>query len=233
MEKLDPSDVAAPVNFVEDRLRAGFACYDGLDPQARRSLLAAEYLLTRIAEAGDLADLTRPAAFSYCYAVEIEAKNRLGARMKKFADDPATAPLIHRLLEPGRGRLSIFFERYLLRSLRSLRCEATPDNFFQTFRRMLDHGPRYRPDGLKALGIIVMSFGRFYSFRGREGEIEIYNPLRFSGLTDSDAVLAFGVDLVNLQHARNPFVHPEPGEPEPLDLLRSRALSILRTLERL
>jgi hypothetical protein len=60
--------------------------------------------------------------------------------------------------------------------------------------------------------------------------VELYNPLRLSGLTDSDAVLSFGVDLINFQHARNPFIHPELGEPEPVEAIRGRALDLLRTL---
>lgn len=230
MDRVDNPDMLSALQQAEDLLRAELPSLDRLNGQTRRSLLAAEFLHRQIEEIGPSADLTRAAGFSYSFAVENESKIRLGPRLKRFFEEPGTPGLLSRLLEPRGDRLSVYYERYLLRTLRASQCEATPENYFHTFQRMLDHGPRYRPDGLKALGIIVIAFGRFYSFTKQHEEVEMYNPLRLSGLTDSDAVLAFGVDLINLQHARNPYIHPELGEPRPTGELRDRTLALLRTL---
>lgn len=230
LNETDPSRSVQGVSEAEERLRAELPAIDVLDDSTRRCLLGAEFLHENLPVVGMEADLTRPAGFAWAFAVENEAKLRLGPRVKRFMEDPKTPPLLEALLENGGRRLSVFYERDLMRALRGYSAEVSSENFFYTFRRMREHGARYRPDGLKALGILVICFGRFTSFRKGEQEVEIYNPLRLSGLTDSEAVLAFGVDLINLQHARNPFIHPEFGEPVPVDSMRERSLSLLRML---
>jgi hypothetical protein len=211
-------------------LRGELAGYDRLEESTRRSLLAAEYLYDQIVEAGLAADLSRPSGFSYAFAVENEAKARLGARVRRFVEDAGTPALLRQMLEARGDRISIFYERYLLRALRGYEAEVTPENFFHAFTRILEHGPRYRPDGLKALGMMVIAFGRFYSFTRLDEEVEVYNPLKLSGLTDSDAALRFGVELINLQHARNPFIHPDLGDPIPTGSMRTRSIALLRAL---
>jgi hypothetical protein len=231
LEEIGNRDLASALSDAEARLRGELPVLDRLDEQTRRSLVAAEFLHDQAEETFRLADLARTAGFSYAFAVEHEVKTRLGPKIRRFAEDAGTPKVIARLLESGGGRLSIFFERDLLRSLRTVRCEATAENYFHTFQRMLELGPRYRPDGLKAVGIVVISFGRFHSFTKMGEAVEIYNPLRLSGLTDSEAVLRFGADLINLQHARNPYIHPELGEPPTRDQIREQSLSLLARMK--
>lgn len=230
MQDIEPSLAAAGLQEAETRLRDELPGYEALENSTRRSLLAAEYLYDQIVHAGLIADLSRPAGFSYAFAVENEAKSRLGPRIRRFLEEGSTPALLRQMLEARGDRLSIFYERYLIRTLRGHAAEITPENFFHALSRMLEHGPRYRPDGLKALGILIIAFGRFYSFTSLKEVVEVYNPLKLSGLTDSDAALRFGVDLINLQHARNPFIHPELGDPVPTGTMRTRSLSLLRTL---
>jgi len=230
LNQTEPSQPAEGLQEAETRLREELPAYESLDPSTRRCLLGAEFLHENLSRVEAAADLTRPAGFAWAYAVEHEAKLRLGSRIKCFVEDPETPALIEGLLESGGRRLSIHYERDILRTLRGRSVEVSAENFLHTFRCMREHGSRYRPDGLKALGILVICFGRFTSLQKGEDEIEIYNPLRLSGLSDSDAVLAFGVDLINLQHARNPFIHPELGEPVPVDAMRDRSLSLLRMM---
>lgn len=230
MNETEPSQPVEGLQEVEARLRAELPSFESLDPSTRRGLLGAEFLYDNLSSVGMEAELTRPTGFAWAYVVEHEAKLRLGGRVKRFVEDPKTPGMLEALLESGGRRLSVHYERDLLRTLRGYSVEVSAENFLHTFRRMREHGSRYRPDGLKALGILVISFGRFTSFRKGEEEVELYNPLRLSGLTDSEAVLAFGVDLINLQHARNPFIHPELGEPIPVGSLRDRSLALLRLL---
>lgn len=230
LNETEPPQPAEGLQEAEARLCADLPVFESLDPSTRRCLLGAQFLHENLSGVGMTADLTRPTGFAWAFAVEHEAKLRLGGRVKRFVEDPKTPALLAELLESGGRRLSIHYERDLLRTLRGYSVEVSAENFLHTFRRMREHGSRYRPDGLKALGILVVCFGRFTSFRKGEEEIELYNPLRLSGLTDSDAVLAFGVDLINLQHARNPFIHPELGQPVPVSSMRDRSLSLLLAL---
>jgi hypothetical protein len=231
LEEIGEPDLITALHDVESRLREELPVLEKLHDQTRRSLVAAEYLHDRVEDTFRLADLARTAGFSFAFAVEHEVKARLGPKLRRFAEDAETPKVIARLLEKNRERLSIFFERELIRSLRTLRCEATAENYFHTFQRQLELGPRYRPDGLKAVGILVIAFGRFHSFSKMGETVEIYNPLRLSGLTDSDAVLKFGADLINLQHLRNPYIHPELGEPAPTGEIRALSLSLLSRMK--
>jgi len=97
----------------------------------------------------------------------------------------------------------------------------------QTMRRMLEHQGRYKPDGLKALGIMVLSFARNYQWVKKNRTIKVHNPLALKGL-DSDAeVIRFAELLVALQHLRNPYIHPEINEREVISAIRKTAFECL------
>ena len=100
-------------------------------------------------------------------------------------------------------------------------------------QRILEHQARYKPDGLKALGIIILCFGRSYEFRRANAPVRVDNPLNLRGLDSDDEVLTFAELLTGLQHYRNPYIHPEISDMEKVSKIRQTTLQCLTYLCRL
>lgn len=218
---------------INEGLSAEIACYAALENDTRQNLRTAEFLFQQSESAKKEVDFSRSMGFAYCFAVENEAKARLRKRLHKFLSDGSTRKLIENLLEPNGRRISIFYQQYLLRALRGVDNEATIENYFHVFQRILEHGPRYKPDGLKALGIILICFGRTYSYRKAAAEVAINNPLGLAGFASPEEALKFAGLLINLQHYRNPYIHPEISEMTKLSQIRETAFACLNQICRL
>jgi CheY-like chemotaxis protein len=218
----------------EAALRADLSCYDDLAPDSREALLAAEVLRLQSAKGASLVDFSRNQGFSYCFAVENEAKARLGRRILKFLASDATYELIPALLNAHAANpsLTIYFHQHLLLLLRGRDMDITIDNIRQTVLRLYEHRNRYKPDGLKALGILIITFGRDYSLQAGKQMVRINNPLGIRGLTNSEEVIDFAQLLVSLQHYRNPYIHPEISDLEKVTKIRETTLQCLELTAR-
>ena len=207
--------------------------YEALEEDTREALRTAEYLFSH----GDVVvtnlELSRTICFSYCFAVENQTKSSLRKRLTKFLSDDSTFELIQKLQEKGSDHISMFLQQHLLQLVRERQMDFTVDNVRQTFLRMLTHRGKYRPDGLKALGIIVLVFGRTYSVKGFGGTVHIENPLGIKGLDSDDETATFAQLLVSLQHFRNPYVHPEISGQQTIARIRETALECLNMIMRL
>lgn len=223
------ADTLARLDAALEEALSGFA---SLDSETRQNLRTAEFLFRRSSGMGDV-DFDRSMGFAYCFAVENEAKTRLRKRLQKFLSDPATPGLVSGLLEKNGRNVSIFYQQHILRTLQGTETEATIENFFHTFQRVLEHRARYKPDGLKALGIVLLCFGRSYSFRDIKGTTTIDNPLGLRGFDSPDEVVRLAGLLVNLQHYRNPYIHPEISERIKLSQIRDASLACLRYILRI
>jgi hypothetical protein len=141
--------------------------------------------------------------------------------------------LIRQLLDNRTGQLDIFYHQYLLRLQQQMNFDFTIDNVRQVFQRILEHESRYKPDGLKALGIMIVCFGRDYSLKGLKGNVKVANPLSLKSFNTDDEVLRFAYLLVSLQHYRNPYIHPEISEMEKVSKIRATAVECLREIARI
>ena len=130
------------------------------------------------------------------------------------------------------GNLDLFFHQYILLLQQRFPFEFTTENVKQTLSRIQQFEQCYKPDGLKALGIVILCFGRNYQFKRSDKTVEVSNPLALKGLDDGET-LDFARQLVLLQHYRNPYIHPEISEMEKLSKLRQTAFSCLRFICRL
>lgn len=205
----DGGDPARAASGVEADLTALLPAFASLDAETRSNLVTAELLYRRQEERAGGADFARSVSFSYCFAVENEIKLRLRRPLGRLLSAKSTRPLIEReMLEGGGTKLSMFYQQHLLRVLRELQAEVTLDNFRHVLNRIVAQGPAWRPDGLKAVGIALLCFGRDYTFRRMRDEVRIGNPLGLNGL-DSDHAARLAALLINLQHDRNPYIHPE------------------------
>ncbi len=224
---------------IERDMRSELPNYENFHPDSRESLRTAELFyrlqITQPEEILTSGAFSRNIGFSYCFSVENEAKLRLKKRLSRFLGTPQTFSLINQMLDPKTGHVDIFYHQYLLRlqSLGGKEYNFTIDNVKQTFQRVLEHGSRYKPDGLKALGIIILCFGRRYSYKKMNQPIEVNNPLGMKGIETNEDVIKFADLLISLQHYRNPYIHPEISEMEKVSKLRSTALECLEFICRL
>ena len=83
---------------VDKTLVESIAIYNELEHHSREALRTAEFLYQHGEAIGAAVDFSRSIGFSYCFAVENEAKHRLRKRLQKFFGEPATGGIIHSLL---------------------------------------------------------------------------------------------------------------------------------------
>jgi len=223
------------VEAAEKRLAAAVPAYATFDEHTRKELRTAEYFFQR--QGGDApagaADFSRNIGFSYCFAVENEAKARLRKRLQKFLSQRDTVKLIQKLVDPRTGQLDLFYHQHLARLQHLQTFDFTIDNVRQVFQRITEHESRYKPDGLKALGIVILCFGRSYEAKTLRGNVLIANPLNLKGFDKDDEVIHFAQLLVALQHYRNPYIHPEISEMEKISKIRETAFECLNQIARL
>lgn len=224
---------------IEADLGREFTDFENFHPDSRDSLLTAEFFYRFQSSEGATGTTTdafsRNIGFSYSFAVENEAKYRLKKKLARFLASPQTYDLIRQMLDPRTGHLDIFYHQYLLRLQTSIGkdYDFTIDNVKQTFQRILEHEIRYKPDGLKALGIVIICFGRSYSYKKMNQPIEVNNPLGMKGVESNDDVMKFADLLISLQHFRNPYIHPEINVMEKISNLRETAFNCLKFICRL
>ncbi len=226
---------ARDLELAEARLQEELAGFASCEEATRKELLTAEYFYAQ--QGGDkpegAADFSRNIGFSYCFAVENEAKNRMRKRIHKFLSQRDTVKLIRKLIDPKTGQLDLFYHQHLARIQQLQPFDFTIDNVRQVFQRILEHESRYKPDGLKALGILILCFARTYEVKTLRGNVLVANPLNLKGFDDQDSVIAFSQLLVALQHFRNPYIHPEISEMEKISKIRETAFDCLNRIVKL
>jgi CheY-like chemotaxis protein len=234
-EQMESTAGVAPktLQAVEDILRGEMASYDTFSDDSKESLRIAEFLYDQQSGTPGSIDFSRNIGFSYCFAVENEAKQRMTRRLQKFLAAEGTYSLIMEMMENNNQSLSIFYHQYLLLLMRNQEMDFTIDNVKQTFRRILEHQSRYKPDGLKALGIVILAFGRTYSFAKQTKQVKVNNPLSMKGIEADGDVIRFAELLVSLQHFRNPYIHPEISDMEKLSKIRATTFECLNMASRL
>jgi CheY-like chemotaxis protein len=218
---------------IVDLLREDLPELDKLAAESFESLRTAEFLYRQQATLGGDIDFSRNIGFSYCFAVENEAKAVLRRKLARFLESKSTYKLIQQLYDTKQRSVDIFYHQYLLQLQHQRRLEVTTDNVRQTFARILEHQARYKPDGLKALGIMILCFGRTYEFRRGGQMMKIDNPLNIKGLDSDEEVLTFAELLTGLQHYRNPYIHPEISDMQKVSKIRDTSLQCLRLICRL
>ena len=219
----------------DSRLEGLIPGFSSFSADSRKELRTAEYFFQR--QGGDKvqgeADFSRNIGFSFCFAVENEAKGRLRKRLHKFLSNNESVRLIRKLIDNRTGQLDLFYHQHLARLQQQVAFDFTIDNVRQVFQRILEHESRYKPDGLKALGIMVLCFVREYSVKTLRETIQFRNPMNLRGFDSEEEIIRFAHLLVSLQHYRNPYIHPEISEMEKISKIRETAIECLREISRL
>lgn len=217
---------------VQDKLTQAIEGFKHLNEDTKEAIQTAEYLY----QCGDVfskdLDLSRTICFSYCFSVENQAKTSLKKKLSKFLSDNANFDLIHQMQEKKSDHINMFLQQHLLQVMRDHEMDITIDNVRQTFQRILTHRVKYRPDGLKALGVIILLFGREYSIKTFDGTLTVENPLGMKGLEEEE-VIRFAQQLITLQHSRNPYVHPEIDGQQTISAIRDTAFECMNLISRL
>ncbi|MBI1389416.1 MAG: response regulator [bacterium] len=196
-----------------------------MDEETRTMLGLAESL-QQSANASSVS-VARNIGFSYSFAVENEVKQRLGRKVNRLLTTNNVSKLADQLYDSALRNLDMFFNQYLIRAVQQKNMELNSDITRQVLERIIKHGEKYKPDGLKALGVIIYCWGRNHEFANRKGKVIIKNPLGLKGL-DDDGVTELSSELIRLQHLRNPFIHPEFSEREKTESVRAAALRCLQ-----
>ncbi|MGC9327756.1 MAG: hypothetical protein ACP5I1_08990, partial [Candidatus Hinthialibacter sp.] len=140
--------------------------------------------------------------------------------------------LVDQLYDSSLNNLDLFFNQYLIRTIQQYNLELNSDITRQVLERILQHGSKYKPDGLKALGVILFLWGRHHSFTNRKEKVEISNPLSLKGLSDEET-MNLASQLILLQHLRNPYIHPEFNEHEKTESVRCAAAACLSRVSKI
>jgi CheY-like chemotaxis protein len=196
-----------------------------------QTMLAIGYHLEQSEWAGGVS-VSRNACFSYSFAVENEIKGRIGKRVNRLLAGRETEAILEHMYDPKIENLDIFFNQYVVRSIQAYSLDLDSDITRQILERMLRHRQKYKPDGLKALGVLFFCFGREFTYTSRSGPVSVKNPLGVKGLQDQETMLLASL-LIRLQHLRNPFVHPEFNDREKTVCIRDAAIGCLRLASRL
>lgn len=205
----------------------------GADKETVTALQMAE-LFYRQQESGQLAvDLTRSIGFSFSFAVENECKVRLRRKLNRMLSSSTLYEVIEQLLDKRTGGLDLFFHQYILRLQQSRNYAFTMDNVKQTLQRIQEHRDRYKPDGLKAIGILMLCFAGEFELKSMKGRVIVPTLLNVKEIGDEQEIQNFSYHLISLQHFRNPYIHPEISEMEKVGLLRDTALQCLRYIMRM
>lgn len=213
-------DEASLLNEIENEFKIKYKNYGSFTDDSKDSLKTAEFLYKEQNLGRTKVDFSRNIGFSYCFAVENEAKASLRKKLSRFLTNKDSYKIVNELLDKKTGHVDLFFHQYLLRFQQGKEFDFTIDNVKQTFHRILEHQAHYKPDGLKALGIMIICFGRDYSFKKFSQQITIANPLNIKGINSDEEVVDFAQLLISLQHYRNPYIHPEISEMEKISKIR-------------
>lgn len=229
LDRLDRPKPAPPADgadhqAVEAALREALPEFSKLDEETRTMLIVAEGL-QQSANAASL-PVARNISFSYSFAVENEVKLRIGRKVNRLLNAENIKGLADKLYDSSLQNLDIFFNQYLIRAVLQQSMELNSDITRQVVERILKHGDKYKPDGLKALGVILFLWGRTYEFTNRRGKNAVKNPLGIKGIGD-EQIIQLASLLIRLQHLRNPFIHPEFSEREKTESLRQTAFACL------
>ena len=233
MQATAPAADESALAEVDRILAEELPCYGELAPESRESLRTAEHLYRRERAMGGAIDFSRNIGFSYCFAAENEAKAAVNKKVYRMLLDKRLYEIIDQLLEGPTRHLGIFFHQALLNIERRSPMAFTIDNVRQVFLRILEHEEKYKPDGLKALAILILCFGRTYEVRTARSSLAIRNLLNLKGLNDDEAAIALAQQLARLQHYRNPYIHPEISDRGAIPAIREETLACLKVIKRI
>jgi len=204
--------------------------FDTLEEESKQAFRTAEFLFMQQDKFSRDIDFSRNIGFSYCFSVENETKARMKKRLAKFLSSKETMELVNAMYDRGLGHVDLFFHQTILQIQRGREMEFTIDNVKQTLERIIEHESRYKPDGLKAIGILIICFGRNYKLKTAKKEFEVENPLGIKGLDGNDQSIDLAELLINLQHFRNPYIHPEISEMEKTTIIREATVKCLKMI---
>ena len=234
VQKIIDEGVGSGMQSVEELLKEEIPNFDGLDAQSKEAISSAELLYNEQHRKKQAVDFSRNIGFSYCFAVENEVKKAISRRLTRFLNNKDTYKMIKGLIDEKRNSLDIYFHKFLLQYLLSHNMEITTDNVKQTFDRILQHQSRYKPDGLKAVGIVIFIFGSEFTVKATRGEVVVKNPLNLKFANDCEVKPdELAEILIGLQHYRNPYIHPEISEMENISKVRESALKCLSMIRQM
>jgi ActR/RegA family two-component response regulator len=218
---------------IEKDIDQVLAKYPDLQDESKENIRTAEFLYHYQTDFDTGYDFTRSIGFSYCFAVENETKHKFRFKLPKLLRSATTRELLQKMYDNRLRNIDLFFQQYIMRLQQSKSFDFQVDKIKLIFEKMMQHSERYKPDGLKAMGIIIFCFGREYQSPTTHGSIDVYNPLGLKGLANEEEILQLAHELIKLQHFRNPYIHPEITARQKVTIIRESALKCLDYVSKL
>jgi CheY-like chemotaxis protein len=207
--------------------------YSSLQEDSMDSLKTAEFLYRYQESVPGGYDFSRNIGFSYCFAVENEVKWKFRHRLAKFLKSSSTFELTEKMYDRKMRNMDLFFQQQMIRLQQIKKLDFQVDKIKQVLEKILLHKEHYKPDGLKAMGILVLCYGRNYEMMSKLGKSTVDNPLGLKGLDNEDDILILAHQLIKLQHFRNPYIHPEITVREKIAIIREATLQCLNYVNKI
>jgi CheY-like chemotaxis protein len=207
--------------------------YSSLQEDSMDSLKTAEFLFRYQESVPGGYDFSRNIGFSYCFAVENEVKWKFRHRLAKFLKSTSTYELTEKMYDRKMRNMDLFFQQQMIRLQQNKKLDFQVDKIKQVLEKLLLHREHYKPDGLKAMGILVLCYGRNYEMMSKLGKFLVDNPLGLKGLDSEDDILILAHQLIKLQHFRNPYIHPEITVREKIAIIREATLQCLNYVNKI
>lgn len=206
-----------------------------LEDQTREVFRTAEFLWRNQKELLSGIDVSRSIGFAYSFAVENECKKRFRKNLDSFLKDRNTFRVAHQLYDPQLKNVALWFQRHLMFLQKQYKFLISLENVALVLRKLIERKQRFKPDGLKALGICLICFACDYKKGGKSSQVAIEKTLNIGGhkIVSDDMILELAGDLITLQHYRNPFIHPEITGEQKITKVREKSIMCLQKLAKL
>ncbi len=226
-------EIGSQTGIIEINIDKQLEAYSSLQEDSMDSLKTAEFLYHYQESVPDAYDFSRNIGFSYCFAVENEVKWKFRHKLAKFLKSSSTFELTEKMYDRKMRNIDLFYQQQLIRLQQIKKLDFQVDKIKQVMEKILQHRDHYKPDGLKAMGILVLCFGRRYEMMYKQGKLNVDNPLGLKGLENEEDILILAHQLIRLQHFRNPYIHPEITVREKIAIIREATLQCLNYVNKI
>ncbi len=203
-----------------------------LEDQTREVFRTAEFLWRNQKSLLAGIDVSRSIGFAYSFAVENECKKRFRKNLESFLKDRNTFRMAQKLYDPRLRNVNLWFQRHLMFLQKRYNFLISLENVSLVLKKLLERKQRFKPDGLKALGILLICFGCDYDSGRSSNKYPVEKTFNIGShkVINDEMVLELAGDLITLQHYRNPFIHPEITGEQKITKVREKSIMCLRKL---
>ncbi len=223
------------IKLIEGEIERILPDFKKFDEQTKEAFRTAEFLWQNQEKIKTGIDFSRSIGFAYSFSVENECKKRFRKNIESFLRNRNTYRYIDDLYDESLHTLDLWYQRYLLFLQQEYDFNITMNNIALVFKKIKNLKQKFKPDGLKALGICLLCFARNYSFKMGDRVYYVDKPLSIgmNKNVSDEMILKLAAELISLQHYRNPFIHPEISGNKKISQIRDMTIKCLKKLSQI